>query len=138
MLGADTIGMHGDMLLSKPRDYESAKCMLKRMSDDWHRVITAVCIRYQGKELNVSVCSNVRFRAISEAEIEAYWATGEPQDKAGAYAIQGMGAQFVQYITGSYSGVMGLPLFETSELLTHLGFSPLLRREKCQKMLHVH
>ena len=96
--------------------------MLRRLSGQTHQVSTAVAVRWD-KEININVSSSrVGFRALTDDEIERYVATGEPFDKAGAYAIQGRGAAFVSHLDGSYSGVMGLPLFETAELLAKIGF----------------
>ena len=96
--------------------------MLRRLSGQTHQVSTAVAVRWD-KEININVSSSrVTFRTLTDDEIERYVATGEPFDKAGAYAIQGRGAAFVSHLEGSYSGVMGLPLFETAELLAKMGF----------------
>ena len=96
--------------------------MLRRLSGQTHQVSTAVAVSWN-KEINMVVSSSrVSFRALTDDEIERYVATGEPFDKAGAYAIQGRGAAFVSHLEGSYSGVMGLPLFETAELLAKMGF----------------
>lgn len=125
VLAADTAVVSDGTILGKPQDFEHALHMLSRLAGREHRVLSAVSLR-QGDEhwqaLNVSC---VTFRPISREEIEAYWTTGEPCDKAGAYAIQGKGAIFVQHLSGSYSGVMGLPLFETAELLKRAGISVL-------------
>jgi nucleoside triphosphate pyrophosphatase len=91
--------------------------MLQLLSGRTHQVHTAVAVRSAaGSEVRLSV-SDVTFRDLSKADIHAYWQTGEPADKAGGYAIQGRGAIFIRHIAGSYSGIMGLPLFETAELL---------------------
>lgn len=116
VLSADTAVVLDGKILGKPRDREHAMAMLQLLSGRSHRVLTAVCLMYAqcGQALSES---EVCFRSLSELECAAYWATGEPRDKAGAYAIQGKAAQFIQHLQGSYSGVMGLPLFETAELL---------------------
>jgi septum formation protein len=88
-------------------------------------VLTAVAVALHDELEALLVCTEVRFRALSDSEIDAYWATGEPRDKAGAYGVQGIGAAFVSHIEGSYSGVVGLPLFETLQLLQKFGVSPL-------------
>lgn len=117
VLGADTLGVLNDELLVKPKDYEHALHMLSSMSGNWHDILSAVAISYNG-QTQVRINKNkVLFRQLSLAEIEDYWQTGEPQDKAGAYAVQGLAAAFIERIEGSYSGIMGLPLFETAELL---------------------
>jgi septum formation protein len=121
VLGADTLGVLAERLLVKPDDFASARQMLLSMSGRMHTIYSAVALCHQDIcELAVSE-SKVWFRMIAEAEIAAYWQQGEPWDKAGAYAIQGIGAIFVERLEGSYSGVMGLPLFETAQLLQKIG-----------------
>lgn len=121
VLGADTIVVQDGAMLGKPRDRADALAMLQRLSGRTHRVISAVALAWSGRvESRVSV-STVRFRQIDDAECAAYWESAEPRDKAGAYAIQGLGAVFIEHLEGSYSGVMGLPLFETAGLLTMAG-----------------
>lgn len=118
VLGADTIGICDGELLEKPRDKADATRMLSLLSGNRHQVLTAVSVcRDQRQSTRLSV-TEVRFRPLTAAEIEDYWATGEPQDKAGSYAIQGFGAVFVASLNGSYSGVVGLPLAETQALLS--------------------
>jgi septum formation protein len=122
MLGADTEVVQDGTVLGKPSDAAGAVGMLRRLSGQTHQVSTAVAVRWD-KEININVSSSrVSFRALTDDEIERYVATGEPFDKAGAYAIQGRGAAFVSHLEGSYSAVMGLPLFETAELLAKIGF----------------
>ncbi len=122
MLGADTEAVQDGTVLGKPIDAAGAVEMLRRVSGQTHQVSTAVAVSWN-KEINMVVSSSrVSFRALTDDEIERYVATGEPFDKAGAYAIQGRGAAFVSHLEGSYSGVMGLPLFETAELLAKIGF----------------
>ena len=123
VLGADTLGVLDGELLVKPRDFEHAYQMLSRMSGNWHQILSAVAISYKGQTEVLLNENRVLFRPITKAEIEAYWHTGEPQDKAGAYAVQGLAATFIERIEGSYSGIMGLPLFETSRLLEQVGVS---------------
>ncbi len=126
VLGADTAVVVENEVLGKPVDKADALAMLQRLSSRSHRVLSAVAVvgrddlGQDREDVRVSE-SIVKFRAISEKECEAYWHTGEPMDKAGAYAIQGLAALFIVHIEGSYSGVMGLPLFETGELLQHFG-----------------
>jgi septum formation protein len=108
-------------MFGKPRDREHALSMLARLSSREHEVISAVALARTGSVSSKLSRSVVRFRALLPAECEAYWDSGEPCDKAGAYAVQGRGAVFVQALRGSYSGVMGLPLFETAALLTAAG-----------------
>lgn len=121
VLAADTeVVIDGDVL-GKPRDARHGAEMLGRLSGRAHRVLSAVWVRGQGEEVRAFSVSTVYFRSIGAAEIAAYWATGEPADKAGGYAIQGLGSTFVERLDGSYSGVMGLPLFETADLLARVG-----------------
>jgi septum formation protein len=121
VLGADTAVVIDDDLLGKPRDRADALAMLARLSGRWHQVLSAVALASpNGMQCTVSR-SEVRFRILSERECALYWDSGEPCDKAGAYAIQGLGAAFVQELRGSYSGVVGLPLFETARLLAEAG-----------------
>jgi septum formation protein len=121
VLGADTTVVLDGKVFGKPADRADAARMLGLLSGRTHEVLTAVALASSaGLAMRVSV-SAVRFRALSAEEITAYWETGEPRDKAGAYAVQGLGAVFIESLSGSYSGVMGLPLFETSELLRAAG-----------------
>lgn len=123
VLGADTTVALGEAIFGKPQDREDGIRMLAELSGRTHRVYTAVALYSAGGlESRLSV-SEVTFRALSSAEREAYWASGEPRDKAGGYAVQGLGAAFITRIEGSYSGVMGLPLAETAELLEKIGWS---------------
>jgi septum formation protein len=117
VLAADTAVCLGDRIFGKPADRAIAIEMLKELSGREHRVITAVVLKHESA-LDALVNENVvRFRELSEGEIEEYVATGEPYDKAGGYAIQGRAAAFIPEILGSYTGVMGLPLYETASLL---------------------
>jgi septum formation protein len=121
VLAADTAVVLDGTILGKPRDKGDAERMLLRLSGRAHQVLTAVAVRSTaGNETKVSQ-SLVTFRIIDAAEASAYWNTGEPRDKAGAYAIQGYAAIFIADLRGSYSGVMGLPLFETAQLLKSAG-----------------
>lgn len=120
VLAADTTVALGLEILGKPLDREDAARILARLSGRAHEVHTAVALLHEGgADARVST-STVTFRDLSDAEIEWYWRTGEPADKAGAYAVQGHGAIFIRHLAGSYSGVMGLPLYETWELLAPL------------------
>lgn len=121
VLAADTVVVVGDEVLGKPGDGAAALEMLAALSGRSHTVLTAVAVRWQGRCEGALSSSEVRFRATTPAEREAYCATGEPLDKAGAYGIQGFGAVFVEEIRGSYSAVMGLPLYETARLLAGCG-----------------
>ena len=121
VLGSDTTVAIGTDILGKPADRTDAMRMLRRLSAQTHQVYTAVALRdADGCEARVSV-SDVSMRELADDEIAAYWETGEPQDKAGAYGIQGLAALFIERISGSYSGIVGLPLFETGELLRMKG-----------------
>ena len=121
VLGADTSVVLDGRILGKPQDRADALAMLTALSGHTHEVLTAVALaNSQRCEVRV-VSSQVSFRTLSAAEIEAYWASGEPQDKAGSYAIQGLGAVFVADLHGSFSAVVGLPLCETAALLADFG-----------------
>ena len=121
MLGADTIVVFNGTIFGKPADQADARRMLKLLSGTQHEVLTGVAITDGTRLLHDTSISRVRFRDLTDAEISAYIATSEPMGKAGAYAIQGMGAVFIERLEGSYSGVMGLPIFETSMLLSQFG-----------------
>ena len=126
VLGADTSVVSGTAILGKPRDRDHGAAMLRDLAGRTHRVLTGVALVAGGGEEGVHYRlsdSRVSFRPISESEALAYWQTGEPADKAGGYGIQGVGALFVERLEGSYSGVMGLPLFETAELLREAGIN---------------
>jgi nucleoside triphosphate pyrophosphatase len=117
VLAADTTVVLEGMVFGKPIDRADALRMLSLLSGRTHEVLTAVALASNaGLAMRMSV-SAVRFRALGADEIARYWESGEPRDKAGAYGVQGLGAVFIESLSGSYSGVMGLPLFETSELL---------------------
>jgi septum formation protein len=121
VLSADTTVVLDGTMFGKPGDRTEALDMLARLSGRTHDVLTAVALVHgDGLALRMSV-SEVRFRTLTEEECGAYWETGEPRDKAGGYAIQGLAAVFIESMTGSYSGVMGLPLFETAALLQEAG-----------------
>ncbi len=133
VLGADTCVVLGQQILGKPGSAEEACEMLLSLSGQSHRVLTAVSLcggnkndpamseEFSATSLAVISATTVTFRDISAQEAERYWLTGEPQDKAGSYAIQGLGAVFVEKIEGSYSGVVGLPVAETCSLLAQFG-----------------
>lgn len=124
VLGADTTVALDDHLLGKPDDDAHATAMLRLLSGTTHEVLTAVALRHtEGIETALSL-SKVRFAELTEAQIAAYIASGEPHDKAGSYGIQGLGGLFVEHLDGSFTGVMGLPLHETAVLLARqkLGF----------------
>jgi nucleoside triphosphate pyrophosphatase len=125
VLGADTSVVVDNEILGKPRDQAEGIAMLRRLSGTTHHVYTGVAlVGKEGEGSRLSV-STVSFRTVTPRECEDYWRSGEPADKAGGYAIQGKGAMFISRLEGSYSGVMGLPLFETAELLREFGLSVL-------------
>ena len=121
VLGADTAVVLDGKILGKPVDEADACAMLKMLSGHEHQVLTAIAVIDGERCESRVVTSRVRFRDIGREEAVAYWASGEPRDKAGGYGIQGLGAVFVAGLTGSYSAVVGLPLCETAELLGHFG-----------------
>lgn len=120
VLGADTICVLDDQILHKPVDRADAKAMLSRMSGREHWVFTAVAVISADQCVQELVSTRVTFKRLSQAEIDWYWESGEPADKAGSYGIQGLGGQFVTRIDGSYSAVVGLPLYETAKMLNTL------------------
>ena len=121
LLSADTVVALDNAILGKPRDAAHARELLESLSGREHQVWTAVCVSLGGQMLEAAQRSDVRFKELSAQEIAAYIASGEPLDKAGAYGIQGIGGVFVAHLSGSFSGVMGLPVFETVQLLRQLG-----------------
>ena len=133
VLAADTEVVLDGRIFGKPRDQSDASEMLGRLSGRDHTVFSAVSLRHGANHWTALSVSTVRFRIITADEIDAYWRTGESCDKAGAYAIQGLGAVFVERLTGSFSGVMGLPLHETAELLSRVDLAPLGRTQQKRK-----
>lgn len=121
VVAADTAVILDEEILGKPRDREDAVGMLVRLSGRRHQVLSAVALWQEGRVATALSASYVTFGPVSRVQAEAYWETGEPRDKAGAYGIQGRGALFVRHLEGSYSGVMGLPLYETAMLLRQAG-----------------
>jgi septum formation protein len=119
VLGADTIVVLNGEVLEKPQDAAHAAAMLSKLSGQTHQVMTAVALADKQRELDCLVTTDVTFRKMTAEEISHYIASGEPMDKAGAYGIQGLGGNFVRKINGSYHAVVGLPLVETGELLSH-------------------
>jgi len=126
VLAADTTVVLGDLILGKPRDRSDALAMLARLSGRTHRVLTAVCLVSATGENETLVATEVEFATLGHDVCEAYLATGEFRDKAGAYAIQGLGGAFVRALHGSYSNVVGLPLCETWQLLQSAGIGTAL------------
>ncbi|HXS27299.1 MAG TPA: Maf family protein [Steroidobacteraceae bacterium] len=121
VLAADTAVVLEESVFGKPRDRQDAFEMLTALGGRNHQVLTAVALAARSTVATALSVSTVRLRVLTQAERSAYWQSGEPCDKAGAYAIQGLGAVFVECLSGSYSGVMGLPLFETAQLLEAAG-----------------
>ena len=117
VLGSDSVVVSQGQVLEKPSDLVDCKRMLTQLSDQRHQVMTAVSVVSSDKQKTEIVITDVWFKPLSEQEIEKYWQTGEPCDKAGSYGIQGLGGRFVTRIEGSYYAVVGLPLFETDQLL---------------------
>ena len=127
VIASDTSVVIDGHILGKPASLEDSIGMLRLLSGRSHQVITSLCFfNLQHEHIATDVvASDVLFRTISDVEIEQYWKTGEPKDKAGSYAIQGLGAVFVRSISGSYSAVVGLPLYETAQLLAQFGIHSL-------------
>lgn len=121
ILCADTTVALADQILGKPDNAEHAAAILQQLSGQTHQVFTSVAVYAQGVETMVLSTSEVCFASLSTAQIAAYVASGEPFGKAGAYGIQGAAAAWIRHINGSYSGIMGLPLFETAQLLNKVG-----------------
>jgi septum formation protein len=121
VLAADTTVTIDGEILGKPANTEEAVAMLTRLSGRTHQVLTAVAVHAPNMAETITQISDVRFATLSPASIQAYCATSEPYDKAGGYGIQGMASLFIEHIEGSHSGIMGLPLFETAQLLRKAG-----------------
>jgi septum formation protein len=122
VLAADTTVVLGDSILGKPDGIEEAVQFLTALSGKTHLVYTAVAVHWQDRTQTLVSESRVTLRTLAQEELAAYIATGEPFDKAGGYAIQGVAAAFITRIEGSYSGVMGLPLYETAQMLADIGW----------------
>ena len=127
IIGADTAVVIGDQVLGKPGSQDEAVQMLASLSGRSHTVLTGVALDYAGVVRTTTSLTEVRFREISPDEAQSYWQSGEPLDKAGAYAVQGIAGIFVEELSGSYSGVVGLPVFETAALLADAGLEVLSR-----------
>ena len=123
VLCSDTTVSLGKRIFGKPESADEATEMLKALSGKTHRVLTAVALQVGRKRLAALSVSHVQFAAMTEAQITAYVATGEPMGKAGAYGVQGRAAAYIAKISGSYSGIMGLPVYETANLLRAAGFA---------------
>lgn len=120
VLGADTIVVVDADILEKPRDEAHFLSMFSKLSGRSHQVMTAVCVDDGVRQLHHVVTTEIRFCHIDTAEAKRYWETGEPQDKAGGYGIQGQAGKYVEYLRGSYFAVVGLPLFETEQLIQRM------------------
>lgn len=123
-LAADTVVHRDGRIFDKPRDRDEARAHLHALSGGWHHVVTGVAVRRGDFVRSFTVSTDLRFRHLADAEIEAYLATGEADDKAGAYAIQGRGGTFVAEVHGSWTNVMGLPVEEVMAALADLGVAP--------------
>jgi len=121
IIAADTIVWHGGTALGKPKDRADAARMLRKISGGWHKVYTGLTVRRGNEAQTQHEVTSVKIRALDEAAIERYIATGEPMDKAGAYGIQGMGALLVERVEGDFFNVMGLPLHRLKAMLKNLG-----------------
>ena len=121
ILCSDTTVALNDRIFGKPLDADDARHMLAQLSGQEHRVLTAVAVQAGAQRFAALSVSHVRFAELDSVQIDAYVATGEPLGKAGAYGIQGPAAAFIAHISGSYSGIMGLPLYETAQLLRQAG-----------------
>jgi septum formation protein len=122
VLAADTTLELAGEIIGKPADEADAAAILRRLSGRTHSVLTGVAVAHEGRTEYVQSISEVRFRHIDDDEIRRYVLTGEPMDKAGAYGIQGRAGLFIEYVAGSYTGIMGLPVCETGELLKRFGW----------------
>ncbi len=122
VLTSDTTVALGAEILGKPADAEDAKAMLRKLSGQTHEVLTAVAVQHGTQRLQTLSVSKVCFMAMTQAQIDAYVASGEPFGKAGSYGVQGLAAAMIEHMDGSYSGIMGLPVFETAQLLRQIGW----------------
>jgi len=128
VLGSDTSVIYQGEILGKPKDFAECQQHLSLLSGNTHQVLTAIAVVKAGLSKEVVISTDVEFKTLSATEIKNYWLTGEPQDKAGSYGIQGLAGQFVKRISGSYSSVVGLPLYETAQLLAEFGLLTSLSR----------
>lgn len=117
VIAADTSLSLAGQIIGKPESKQHAFDIWTALSGQWHEVLSGVCVATATQQLSTVVCTKVEFQSLNRNDMEAYWATGEPLGKAGAYAIQGIAAQYIPQIRGSYSNVVGLPLYETVQLL---------------------
>src|SRR3989338_1380112 len=121
VLGADTEVVLEGEILGKPRDAQQGQAMLRKLAGRTHEVLTGLALLHQDAEYKTINRSHVTFGPLTDTDIQRYWDSGEPADKAGGYAVQGQAAAFIQHIEGSYSGIMGLPLYELMQLLRQAG-----------------
>ena len=121
VLGADTEVVLEGEILGKPRDVQQGQAMLRKLAGCTHEVLTGLVLLHQDVEYKAINRSRVTFGPLTDTDMQRYWDSGEPADKAGGYAVQGRAAAFIQHIEGSYSGIMGLPLFELMQLLRQAG-----------------
>lgn len=124
ILASDTLIAFNKQPLGKPADKADCLATLRQLSGNTHEVLTAVSVIQGQRQHTITVTTEVQFASLTDQDIEQYWATGEPADKAGSYAIQGIGGQFVKSVKGSVSSVIGLPLYETKCLLNEFGVTP--------------
>lgn len=129
VLGSDTSVIFDGQVLGKPQNQADCLSTLSLLSGQKHQVLTAIAVVSSQKSVVEVVATDVFFKALSKQEMQRYWQTGEPQDKAGSYGIQGIGGQFVKQIHGSYSAVVGLPLYETAQLLSSFGLKQALTQD---------
>ncbi len=123
VLSADTTVVIDGTILGKPADRHEARTMMKALAGHTHQVLTGVAVKWQDKIRSSVQVSDVTFAPLDDRRIESYIATNEPYDKAGGYGIQGLAGKFISHINGSYSSIMGLPLYETAELLRGIGIN---------------
>ena len=130
VLGSDTSVVNEGIILGKPKNLAQCIAHLSALSAKTHQVLTSIAVVQGPLSKSLVVCTEVEFKVLSLQEIKNYWATGEPQDKAGSYGIQGIAGQFVKQIKGSYSAVVGLPLYETSTLLAEFSLPTVIQQTK--------
>lgn len=134
VLGSDTSVVYNNIILGKPANLDECILQLQMLSGATHQVLTSIAAVHQEKVLSEVITTNVTFKALTHDEITRYWKTEEPKDKAGSYGIQGIAAQFVTNISGSYSAVVGLPLYETSQLLSKFGLNTPIQLSSKEKV----
>lgn len=122
VIGSDTLIEANELVLGKPKSETKFYDMMSTLSNRWHKVLTGVCVTNAKSTRYITVTTNVKMCEITQEQAQKYWLSGEPKDKAGGYAIQGIGAKFIEKIDGSYSSVVGLPLVETERLIKQVIF----------------